>query len=242
MNDKRLAYYPFLAYSLLLLLVWLGSWLIGVVQLFAGDAFAVNSLMSGEGVRWALLDVAGSIEAAPWGSALFLLLTAGMLGGSGVLRLFGNLFTKWRISGNELRSLLFAGVALLLYLVVLFLFTVAPWNTLIGVTGDIGNSPLSHGWLLLLFVAVLIVSLVYGFMYGNYRTMVDVVGSASSFVKGYVPALLAMLPASGLMPCLHYTGMDAVIGVDGDSAPVIETVVYVLPFIYVAVLRLLRKG
>jgi hypothetical protein len=36
--------------------------------------------------------------------------------------------------------------------------------------------------------------------------------------------------------------MDAVIGVDGDSAPVIETVVYVLPFIYVAVLRLLRKG
>ena len=94
----------------------------------------------------------------------------------------------------------------------------------------------------MLFVAVLMVSLVYGFMYGNYRTMVDVVGSASSLVKGYVPALLAMLPASGLMPCLHYTGMDVMIGFDGNSAPVIETVVYILPFIYVAVLRLLRKG
>ena len=107
MNDRRSAYYPALAYSLLLLLVWGGSWLIAVVQLFMGDLFDVNSLVSGEGVRWALFSVVPSVETAPWGTAFFLLFIAGLLDGSGLLRLVGNIF-KWRVSGNELRSLLFA--------------------------------------------------------------------------------------------------------------------------------------
>ncbi len=240
MNDRRSAYYPALAYSLLLLLVWGGSWLIAVVQLFMGDLFDVNSLVSGEGVRWALFSVAPSVETAPWGMAFFLLFIAGLLEGSGLLRLLGNIF-KWRVSGNELRSLLFALSALVLYVVVLFLFTLSPWDALRGVTGDIGNSPLSHGWLLLLFVGVLMTSLVYGFMYGNYRTVVDVIGSAAGFVRLFVPALLALLPASGLMPCLHYTGLDIMLGIDNENTMAVETVIYCLPFVYMAVMCLVRK-
>ena len=240
MNDRRSAYYPALAYSLLLLLVWGGSWLIAVVQLFMGDLFNVNSLVSGEGVRWALFSVVPSVETAPWGTAFFLLFIAGLLDGSGLLRLLGNIF-KWRVSSNELRSLLFALSALVLYVVVLFLFTVSPWDALRGVTGDIGNSPLSHGWLLLLFVGVLMTSLVYGFMYGNYRTVVDVIGSAAGFVRLFVPALLALLPASGLMPCLHYTGLDIMLGIDNENTMAVETVIYCLPFVYMAVMCLVRK-
>lgn len=240
MNDRRSAYYPALAYSLLLLLVWGGSWLIAVVQLFMGYLFDVNSLVSGEGVRWALFSVVPSVEAAPWGTAFFLLFIAGLLEGSGLLRLLDNIF-KWRVSGNELRSLLFALSALVLYVVVQFLFTVSPWDALRGVTGDIGNSPLSHGWLLLLFVGVLMTSLVYGFMYGNYRTVVDVIGSAAGFVRLFVPALLALLPASGLMPCLHYTGLDIMLGIDNENTMAVETVIYCLPFVYMAVMCLVRK-
>lgn len=240
MNDRRSAYYPALAYSLLLLLVWGGSWLIAVVQLFMGDLFDVNSLVSGEGVRWALFSVVPSVEAAPWGTAFFLLFIAGLLEGSGLLRLVGNIF-KRRVSGNELRSLLFALSALLLYVVVLFLFTVSPWDALRGVTGDFSNSPLSHGRLLLLFIGVLMTALVYGFMYGNYRTMVDVIGSAAGFVRQFVPALLAMLPASGLMPCLHYTGLDVMLGIGNENTVAAETVIYCLPFVYMAVVCLVRK-
>ena len=240
MNDRRSAYYPALAYSLLLLLVWGGSWLIAVVQLFMGDLFDVNSLVSGEGVRWALFSVGSSVEAAPWGTAFFLLLIAGLLEGSGLLRLLGNIL-KRRVSGNELRSLLFALSALLLYVVVLFLFTVSPWDALRGVTGDFSNSPLSHGRLLLLFVGVLMTALVYGFMYGNYRTLVDVIGSAAGLVRQFVPALLAMLPASGLMPCLHYSGLDVMLGIGNENAMAVETVIYCLPFVYMAVMCLVRK-
>lgn len=240
MSDRRSAYYPALAYSLLLLLVWGGSWLIAVLQLFMGDLFDVNSLVSGEGVRWALFSVGSSVEAAPWGTAFFLLFIAGLLDGSGLLRLVGNIF-KRRVSGNELRSLLFALSALLLYVVVLFLFTVSPWDALRGVTGDIGNSPLSYGRLLLLFIGVLMTALVYGFMYGNYRTVVDVIGSAAGFVRLFVPALLAMLPASGLMPCLHYTGLDVMLGIGNENATAAETVIYCLPFVYMALMCLVRK-
>ena len=240
MNDRRSAYYPALAYSLLLLLVWGGSWLIAVVQLFMGDLFDVNSLVSGEGVRWALFSVVPSVDAAPWGPAFFLLFIAGLLEGSGLLRLLGNIF-KWRVSGNELRSLLFALSALVLYVVVLFLFTVSPWDALRGVTGDFSNSPLSHGRLLLLFIGVLMTALVYGFMYGNYRTVVDVIGSAAGFVRLFVPALLALLPASGLMPCLHYTGLDIMLGIDNENTMAVETVIYCLPFVYMAVMCLVRK-
>ena len=123
----------------------------------------------------------------------------------------------------------------------LFLFTVSPWDALRGVTGDIGNSPLSHGRLLLLFVGVLMTALVYGFMYGNYRTVVDVIGSAAGFVRLFVPALLAMLPASGLMPCLHYTGLDVMLGIGNENATAAETVIYCLPFVYMAVVCLVRK-
>ena len=223
-----------------MLLVWGGSWLIAVLQLFMGDLFDVNSLVSGEGVRWALFSVGSSVEAAPWGTAFFLLFIAGLLDGSGLLRLVGNIF-KRRVSGNELRSLLFALSALLLYVVVLFLFTLSPWDALRGVTGDIGNSPLSNGWLLLLFVGMLMTALVYGFMYGNYRTVVDVIGSASGFVRLFVPALLAMLPASGIMPCLHYTGLDIMLGIDNENAMAVETVIYCLPFVYMATMCLVRK-
>ena len=73
MNDGKPAYYPVLLYSLLLLLVWGGSWLIELVLLFAGESLDVNSLVSGEGVRWALLNAEASLEAAPWGAAFFLL-------------------------------------------------------------------------------------------------------------------------------------------------------------------------
>ena len=240
MNDGKPAYYPVLLYSLLLLLVWGGSWLIELVLLFAGESLDVNSLVSGEGVRWALLNAEASLEAAPWGAAFFLLFVVGLLHGSGLLRLTGNML-RGRASSKELRSLLFALLSLMLYATVLFLFTVSPWNALCSVTGSVYNSPFSHGWMLVLFAGVLMMSLVYGFVYGNYRTVVDVVGTAAGFVRMFVPALLAMLPASGIMPCLRYTGLDVVAGVECGVAVAVEVLLYCLPFVYVAILCLVRK-
>ncbi len=237
MNNSRNAYYPVLLYTLLLVLVWLASWIASVVQGLSGAGTAVTSIASGEGVRWALLSVQETIAAVPWGMALFLLLMAGLLSGSGIMHTLAGLLMHGRTSRNELRSLLFSAAALLLYLAILFMFTVSPWHTLLGVTGELHSSPLAHGWPLALFAGVLPVSLVYGFMYGNYRAFSDVAAAAGELVSRYVPALLAMVPAAGIVPCMQFSGIDALLGLEEGGTALLRGVLYVLPFAYVAIIQ-----
>jgi hypothetical protein len=85
------------------------------------------------------------------------------------------------------------------------------------------------------------VSLTYGFIYGNYRTAVDVIVSAGDIFSLFIPAFMAMLPASGIVPGLQYTGLDASFGLDVAGLSVFETVVYTLPFVYVCLLVALKR-
>ena len=240
MNERRLAYYPVLLYSLLLLLVWIGSWLMGVVHLFTGGTGAVSSLMSSEGVRWTLLNVQGVLRAAPWGTFLFLIVIAGLLHGSGLLQFVADV-VRGKASSNEWRSFLFSQAALMLYAAILFLFTVSPWDTMRGVTGGLVNSPFSHGWLLVLFFGVLMTSLVYGFMYGNYRTMMDVVSTSGALFARSAPALMAMLPAAAIMPAMNYTGLASMLGIDAGYSVFLELALYTMPFVYLFCLGVFGK-
>ncbi len=241
MNNRRIAYYPFLSYAFILVLIWLVSWIASVSQLLMGTNATVTSLVSGEGVRWALLSISTSLAAAPWGMALFLLFMAGLLSGSGILQPFMGLFSHGKVNSNGLRSFFFSAAVLLLYLAILFMFTISPWRSLLGVTGELHSSPLAHGWMLALFIGVLLVSLVYGFMYGNYRTFTDVATSAGGFVAGYVPALMAMIPAAGIVPCLQFSGLDAVVGINEGNVWLVGIVLNALPFAFVALLPLFCK-
>ena len=241
MNDRRAAYYPALFYVSMLIMLWLVSWFMSIFQLLAGSGARVVSLVSGEGIRWALLNVGASLDAAPWGVAMFLLLVVGLLAGSGLLHFVAKLPYWKKISRNELRSFLFSAAVLLLYAVIVFMFTVSPWQALLGVTGEVLNSPLAHGWMLVLLVGVLVMSLVYGFISGNYRTFTDVISSAGDFAKNFMPALLAMLPATGIMPCMQYAGLDAVYGLSVEGMEILSAVLYIFPFVYIVFLKALEK-
>lgn len=241
MIDRRLLYCPVMLYLLLLAAVWLLSWGAEVWQLLSGTDGGVVPLLSEAGVRWTLFSVRESLNAAPWGTMAFMVIIAGLLSGSGILQFLGRLMRRQKTSVSERRSMVLALLALLLYCTLLFLFTVSPWDTLMGVTGYFGNSPLVHGWILVLFFAVLAVSLTYGFIYGNYRTAVDVIVSAGDIFSLFIPAFMAMLPASGIVPGLQYTGLDASFGLDVAGLSVFETVVYTLPFVYVCLLVALKR-
>ena len=241
MNNRRAAYYPALFYVSVLVLLWLVSWFMSVFQLLSGTGSTVSSLVSGEGVRWVLLNVHSFLEAAPWGCAIFLTFVSGLLSGSGLLQLFSKLFAWKKISKNELNSFFFSAVVLLFYAVAVFMFTVYPWHALLGVTGKLFKSPVAHGWILVLFVGVLLMSLVYGFVYGNYRTLTDVASSAGEFVKKFVPALLAMLPATFIIPCLQYSGLDVVYGLSVEGMEILRNVFFLLPFLYLLFLKVLER-
>lgn len=241
MNDRRSIYYPVILYTFILVAVWLCSWLVSVLQLLSGGEMTVTSLVSGEGVRWALLTVQDTLNAAPWGCVLFMLLVAGLSCGSGFIQSLSRMFVFKGISANERHALLSAAVTVFLYSVVIMLFTVYPWHILLGVTGVMTDSPLVSGWILVLFVGVMLASLVYGFIYGNYRTMTDVAGSAADFAGRFMPALLAMIPATGILPCLHFTALETYLGIDGENRDFIAGVLYLLPYLYVAVIAFLGK-
>ena len=241
MNNRRAAYYPALFYVLVLIVLWLVSWFMSVFQLLSGTDATVVSLVSGEGVRWVLLNVHAFLGAAPWGCVVFLMLVTGLLSGSGLLQLFAKLCALKKISNNELHSFLFALSVLLLYVAIVFMFTVSPWHTLLGVTGELSSSPLARGWMLVLFVGVLVMSLVYGFIYGNYRTLVDVVASAGDFAVKFMPALLAVLPATCIMPCLQYSGIDVVYGLSVEGMGILSAVIYLFPFVYILFIEALDR-
>lgn len=241
MNNRRLAYYPSLLYASLLVVIWLTSWLISVFQLLSGSASTVVSLVSIEGVRWALLSATDSLNAAPWGVLMMLLFVSGLVAGSGMHEPIARFFKGRKATENEVSSLLFALVVLMVYCIILFAFTFFPWKALLGVTGDLMNSPIVHGWILVLLIAALAVSFVYGFLYGNYRTLSDIVSSAGVYMGKFTPALLASLPATGIIPCMQYTGLDQLLGMSDACVDLSGYILYLLPFVYISYLEILGK-
>ncbi len=237
MNKRGAYYFPTLLYTLLLLLLWFLSWIIGVVHIVDGDN-ALNSLMTGEGVRWAVGNSVQAVNDAPWGSAMLLLVVVAMLDCSGLLRLLGDLLHLHPITVNRRRAAIMAFFMLLLYVGIISLSAISPWRLLMSVTSDITASPLLRGWLLLFFVGTLFVTLMYGYVYGNFRTATDVMCGVGRCVARFVPALLAMLPATAILSCLQYMNLFVFLDIDNSVAQYMADILYVFPFLFVGYLEL----
>lgn len=240
MNRERISYLPLMLYMVLLLSLWLLSWLLGVLQLLIEDTFALRNLMTAEGVRWALRSSLNSVESAPWGVSMVLVAACGAIEASGLTQLFCGFFARRALTAVQRRAVAIASVMLLLYVSLLFACTVAPWQFLLGATADVSASPLARGWLLILLLGVLLVSLSYGYVYGNFRSTIDVLQGVGESAKIFIPALLSLLPATAMLSCMHYMGIPAFLGVDAHSMAIVEDIVYFAPFLFVLCAQIKR--
>lgn len=241
MNNRRGYYFPVVAFTLLLLLVWLLSWVAVVAELFLGTDIGIDSLVSAEGVRWALRSALPSLNDAPWGTIMLVLFSFGLFRGSGLLRFARHLFSPQRLTRNERRAALFTLLAFFFYSALLYVATMAPWQLLLGVSGAISGSPFMQGVMLLLFLGVLLLSSVYGFIYGNYRSVADVVSGVGDTIALFVPALIAVVPATGIIPCMEYTGVFDWLGTEPADVNVIYDIIISLPFLHTILLHLIEK-
>ncbi|MBQ8269691.1 MAG: AbgT family transporter [Bacteroidaceae bacterium] len=232
MSNRRLLYYPAVAYTVLLAGIWLLSWVMAVVNLLHEGGAEVVPLVSAEGLRWAVRSATASIENIPWGAIMLFVTSMGLLAGSGMVRSARALMRRESLSFIERRAWLSAAVALLLYLFLLFVGTVYPWNIFMGVTGSFIASPIVQGGAIIAFVGLLFVTAVYGFVYGNYRSMVDVARSVGDAFSLFAPALVALLPASGIVPCTEYTGLFLTLDIAPQCVAVAADIIYLLPFLY----------
>ena len=238
MNKKRAYYYPIPIYLLLLLLVWVGSFFVDVAHMLFDNAHTSSSLISAEGMRWAVRNALPTINALPWGIVMLTVAVYGLLHGSGITRILCRMVRLRRLSGAEWRAFSFAAVTLVCYMVLLYVSSTSPWSLLRGVTDEPALSPIVQGAVILVFIGSLLTSLIYGFIYGNYRSIMDLITSIADSFKLFVPAMMALVPASGIVPCLQYVGVHPVCGIPWNA---LEMVLYLLPFIYVTVLQLYDK-
>lgn len=233
MNKKRAYYYPVSIYLLVLLMVWIGSFFVDVAQMLSGGSHVNSSLLSAGGIRWAVRNALPAINALPWGIFMLSVVMLGLLRGSGLASALCRLVRFRRLSGSEVRALAFSLALIVCYILLLYMSTSSPWNLLSGVSEDSSLSPIVQGRVILLFFGVLLMSLIYGFIYGNYRSVMDIFTSAADAFKLFVPAFLALIPASGIVPCLQYAGVESVLGLSWN---VINVTLYLLPFIYLIIL------
>lgn len=231
MSNRGCRFWPFLFYSALLLLLWLASWFAGVAALFSSSDEGFNTLFSGEGMRWALCTAAASVDAAPWGALAMVVASAGLLVSSGVLTTIVGLFGRFPLTAVRRQAGLSALVVFVLFVALLFVSSVAPWNIFASVTGNWASSSLAQGWLLVLLVVSLSVSLMHGSLCGNYRTVGDVARGVSGMFALFAPAFLAVLPASGIVPCMQYIGLLAA---SEPVAALLSDFLCWMPFLFVA--------
>lgn len=233
MNSKKENYYPVIGYTLLLLVVWILSWLVDIVATFMDVELHTESLISSEGTRWAMRNAVPALNNVPWGEIMLFISALGLLKGAGIITLFSHIIKREKLTKMEIHSLVFAVFALLLYCFILYIATFSQWNILLGVNGTIENSAFYDGLPLLIFIGILIVSLVYGFMYGNYRSSTDVISFIGKTFVCFVPALIAMIPAAGVISSIDYIGIFNLLEVEKNEADIIIGVFYSIPFLHV---------
>lgn len=231
--NKREHYYPVIGYVLILVFVWLLSWILDITTTFMDADSGVESLVSSEGVRWTMRNALPSLNNVAWGEIILLISALGLLQGSGIMRMLFHLAKHLQLTKMERRSIIFALFAVLIYMAVLYVTTLSQWNVLSGVTGTLENSSFVSGLPLLLFFGVLILALVYGFMYGNYRSVIDVVSSIGNTCAKFVPALIALIPASGVIASITYMGIFDLLGMTDFEENIIAAVFYSIPFLHI---------
>ena len=237
MSSKREHYYPVIGYVLLLVTVWLISWIWDIATAFTGSDIDIKSLVSSEGLRWIMRNAMPVLNNIAWGEILLAITALGLLQGSGIIRVLKHLIKRQQLTKMEKRSLLFSLSALLVYSIVLYVVTLSQWNILLGVTGTLENSSFISGLSLVIFIGVLVVALIYGFMYGNYRSVLDAVSSIGNTFTFFVPAIIALIPASAVMASVNYIGLFNILELTSFETNIIVTVFYSIPFLYIMLKR-----
>ena len=75
----------------------------------------------------------------------------------------------------------------------------------------------------------------------NYRSLLDLVCSVGDTFVISVPALLALIPAAGIVPGIEYMELFGYFGVSGEDVDVFADILYSIPFLYIILLRMLER-
>ena len=204
-------HFPFTTlYLLLLFAAVIASWLVGLY-----GVGSVQSLLSGEGIRWWMRSALPAFASSPVGEMLLVLFTLGVVRRS---------CRAW--SGRAFA----VALAVFLLLVALVLWGVFSGN-LLSATGHWAHSPLQKGWLPLLALLVGIPCFFYGLNRGLFHSGLQVQEMLGSEVARCASVFFAVFVASQLVAVLTYSGLPAASGINSRVFRYISLAIYWLPFL-----------
>lgn len=228
MNREYLTQLPTIFYVALLFIVWFVLWLMDIILLLNGKTDA-SVFISIDSVRWFVRSSVDSISSMPWGIIFLWLILAGVISASGIPSASFR-FLRGTATIKSRRAFSLSFVALILICVCWLLGALYPLNLFGNISGTLTDSPFARGWLFLLFVSVSFVSVVFGIVYGRYKTINDVLEGMCSYIRFHAPSLLSLVPAALLISTMDYAGIT--VKLFPSFSYFLECVIILFPFLY----------
>lgn len=215
-----------LTFFLLMVVLALFSWMASVYGV--GE---VQSLLSAEGIRWMLGHVVENYMHAPALGIVFVLfmgmgigIRAGLYG---ALKRFCR--KEKQLSRKERRALVASVVTLGLYVVLIGVTLLLPWNFLYSVTGSWSHSPFVKGLVYILSVGIGLSGMVYGYVSDVFRGWKDIVGGMSLLISRSASYFVTLFFIVQFFSSFIYTGFPECFSMSGGVVEVLFQLFCYLP-------------
>lgn len=214
-------------YLLLLVALVMFSWVANVCGLMLPDGSLVPSMLSEESVRWFVRHSIEHVSAAPLAQVLLVLLAVGSLRSSG---LWSVMWSREGLAQRQRHALYLVLVIFMMYLA-LVVMELLPGGNLLSVTGYVIGGPFASGWLFVSSVAVVVPSIVYGFVCGQWHSGAEMSAGLASGIGSYASYFITLLVASQLMAAVQYVRLFSLFRLSSVVQSLIEALVYFLPLV-----------
>lgn len=224
MKNKERAWHWSVVFFVMTMVLALFSW---VGNLYGWEP--VQSLLSEEGIRWALNHVVSDYVQSPaLGIVLLMLMGVGIFVRSGFYDAFRRIFCKETpLSGKERRSLMVSLAVGVIYVLIVFLSV--PF--LKSVTDTLLHSPFQKGLFYILSFGLGLIGLVYGYASNHFRNVRQVIDGMSCLISrmsGYFVTLFFIVQFFSI---LSYTRIPEWIGIHTTIVDIFFQVCCFLPIL-----------
>lgn len=121
------------------------------------------------------------------------------------------------LSKDEIKGLKWAGVTLLLFLVVIALGLIPDHGFLRGADNSILHSPILKGFIAVLFIISGTCGVVYGYKSGTFKKHQDVIAGMNSSFKGLISFLVLVFFAAQFVAWFKWSNLGLLVAVKGAS-------------------------
>ena len=194
----------------------------------------IQSLLSAEGVRWLLGHVMSNYMQTPaLGIVLVLMMGLGVVVQSGLSNALKRFFQpETLLSRKERRALMLTFGALAVYVLLVVVSILLPWNIAQGVTGVWLHSPLFKGFIYVLSLGLGLSGLVYGYASDTFLRFSDVFSAMSLLIARNASFFVMLFFLSQFFASLNYTRIDECLGISPGVLSLLSQLCSYIPLIF----------